>query len=53
MDGFVIKWPLGSRSVIQIYRSADPETLQTPIHNAFDKGKYITKASGRGLDPGN
>ncbi len=27
--------------------------LQGPVRNAFDAGRYITRASGRGLDPGN
>ncbi len=27
--------------------------LNGPVCNAFDAGKYITRASGRGLGPGN
>jgi hypothetical protein len=26
--------------------------LYGPVHNAFDAGRYITRASGRGLCPG-
>jgi hypothetical protein len=29
------------------------DTALSPVHNGFDAGKSITRASGRGLGPGN
>ncbi len=42
--------PLCSLPVLAVYGTYD---LYSPICNTFDAGKSITRASGRGLSPGN
>jgi hypothetical protein len=44
-------WEVGGGWSLEISRAQPPPTC--PVHNVFDACKYITRASRRGLGPGN